>query len=181
VSGTARLAGAMVVFVGMGVGAALASTLGGVLPPGGEATPETLPQAVQWGVLPIVGATIAVLLQARPRDLGWCALAPVIAVGIATGGTTVLGPVLGTGAAGFGLTVLSNVVSRIRRRPASTLLVPGILLLVPGSMALRATLALVDHDVLTGVDGLFAAILVATSLAAGVLLASVVVRPRRAL
>ncbi len=181
VSGTARLAGAMVVFVGMAVGAALASTVASALPPAADVPPVDVSDAIRWAVLPVVGTMLAILLQARPRDVGWCALAPVVAVGSDVVASGWLGPVLGTGAAGFALTVVSNVISRIRRRPASTLLVPGILLLVPGSAGLRAILALVDHQVLVGVDGLFAAILVATSLAAGVLLANVVVQPRRAL
>lgn len=181
VSGTARLAGAMVVFVGMAVGAALGATWTDVLPPPPPPVAMPMPEEVRWAVLPVVGVMLAVLLRARPRDVGWCALAPVVAVGFGQIGTLGLGEVLGAGAAGFGLTVVSNAVSRIRRRPASTLLVPGILLLVPGSMGLRAILALVDHDVLTGVDGLFAALLVATSLASGVLLANVALRPRRAL
>jgi len=181
VSGTARLAGAMVVLLGMAVGAALASTVSPLLPPVAAPLAPDVPELVRWGVLPLVGVTLAVLLQARVRDVPFSALAPVVAVGIETVATWGLGPVLGAGAGGFGLAVVSNAVSRLRRRPASTLLVPGILLLVPGTAGLRAILALVDHRVLPGVDGLFSAILVATSLSAGVLLANVVVEPRRAL
>ena len=185
VSGTARLAGAMVVFVSMAVGGALAATLDPVLaaalPPPSDLALVELPECVRWAVLPVVGIMLAVLLRARPRDIPWCMLAPVVAVGLQNASSGALGPVFGVGLAGLGLTVASNAVSRLRHRPASTMLVPGILLLVPGTAGLRAILKLVDHDVIGGVDSLFAAILVATSLSAGVLLANVVVQPRRAL
>ncbi len=181
VSGTARLSGALLTFLAMAVGAALAVPLGGVLPAAAATEPPAFAPWVGWAVLPALGLTLAVLLRARPADVGWVVLAPGIAVGCAQLGESVLGPLLGTGAAGFGLALVANLVARIRRRPASTLLVPGILLLVPGSRGLRAVLELVEHHVVSGIDGVFAAVLVATSLSVGVLMANVVVAPRRAL
>ncbi|MEN0064005.1 MAG: threonine/serine exporter family protein, partial [Myxococcota bacterium] len=181
VSGTARLAGAMVVFVGMAVGAALGSTVGDALPTLGTPVAMPIPEVARWAILPLVGVMLGVLLRARLRDMGWCAIAPGLAMAFGGLGNLVLGEVLGAGLAGFGLAVFSNAVSRVRHRPASTVLVPGILLLVPGSAGLRAILALVDHDVVRGVDGLFAAVLIATSLSSGVLLANVALRPRRTL
>ena len=181
VSGTARLAGASVTFVSMAVGAALAVPLSEVLPPAPEVALPGLPDLARWGVLPVVGLMLAVLLRARLRDVGWVVLAPGLAMGLAVAGEAGLGPIAGVGAAAFGLALVSNVIARLRHRPASTLLVPGILLLVPGSTGLRAILRLVEHDVVEGVDGFFRAVLVATSLAAGVLMANVVVNPRQSL
>lgn len=181
VSGTARLAGAVVTFLGMAVGAAVAAPLGGMLPPPPSVVPPGVAPWVPWAVLPVVGVTLAVLLRARPRDTGWVALAPLVAMALATVAAPAGGAVLGIGGAAFGLALVSNVVARLRRRPASTMLTPGILLLVPGSTGLRAVLRLVEHDVVAGVDGFFEAVLVATSLAAGVLIANIVVEPRRGL
>lgn len=181
VSGTARMAGALVVLLGMAVGAALAAPLGGWLPPSPDVAPAAVPAWGIWLVLPVVGVTFAVLLRARPRDTGWVMLAPMIALALAQAGVQLMGPVVGVGAAAFGLALVSNGIARWRRRPASTMLTPGVLLLVPGSAALRAVLLLVDHDVNAGVDGFFEAALVATALAAGVLTANLVVAPRRGL
>lgn len=180
-SGTARLAGALVTFVSMAVGAAVAVPLGTVLPASPDLVPPAFDEWVRWAVLPVVGLTLAVLLRARPRDTGWVVLAPIVAMVASTAGSEWLGPVLGVGAAAFVLALVSNLIARLRRRPASTMLTPGILLLVPGTMGLRAILRLVEHDVVAGVDGFFEAVLVATSLAAGVLIANVVVRPRQGL
>jgi uncharacterized membrane protein YjjB (DUF3815 family) len=56
--------------------------------------------------------------------------------------------------------------------------VPGILLLVPGSVGFASLTALLDRNVVPGVETLFRTILMAVALAAGLLVASVV-RPAR--
>jgi uncharacterized membrane protein YjjB (DUF3815 family) len=61
------------------------------------------------------------------------------------------------------------------------LLVPGLLVLVPGSLGFRSVLALLDNDVLAGVRGAFDMVLVAIALASGILLATLVLPPKRAL
>jgi uncharacterized membrane protein YjjB (DUF3815 family) len=55
------------------------------------------------------------------------------------------------------------------------------MLLVPGSIGYRSLAALLHSDVVSGVDAGFSAVLVGVTLAAGLLLANVLVPPRRAL
>jgi uncharacterized membrane protein YjjB (DUF3815 family) len=55
------------------------------------------------------------------------------------------------------------------------------LLMVPGGMGLRGMSSLLGHDTLTGVETLFAMFMVATAIAAGLLIASALVSPRRSL
>jgi uncharacterized membrane protein YjjB (DUF3815 family) len=74
----------------------------------------------------------------------------------------------------------SRWYSRITNRPSSITLVPGLLLLVPGSIGLRSLTSLVDRDVLIGIEGIFQMGLIAVSLASGILV-SRLVSPRRAL
>jgi uncharacterized membrane protein YjjB (DUF3815 family) len=66
-------------------------------------------------------------------------------------------------------------------RPAQVLTVPAMLLMVPGGMGLRGMSSLLGHDTLTGVETLFAMFMVATAIAAGLLIASALVSPRRSL
>jgi uncharacterized membrane protein YjjB (DUF3815 family) len=56
--------------------------------------------------------------------------------------------------------------------------VPGLLILVPGTIGFRSFASLIDRDVITGVDTLFTMLLVAISLVAGLLLSNVLVPPR---
>ncbi|HEX7977062.1 MAG TPA: threonine/serine exporter family protein, partial [Gemmatimonadaceae bacterium] len=54
-------------------------------------------------------------------------------------------------------------------------LVPGILLLVPGSVGYRSMSAMMDRDTVAGIDIAFTMILTAVSLVAGLLIAGVLV------
>src|SRR5690606_2145335 len=81
----------------------------------------------------------------------------------------------------FALGVLSNVYARLLDRPSQVVSVPAMLLLVPGGMGFRGMASLLDRDTLTGVDTLFAMFIVATSIVAGLLVATALVSPRRSL
>jgi len=81
----------------------------------------------------------------------------------------------------FALGVLANVYARWLDRPAMVVSVPAMLLLVPGGMGFRGMASLLDRDTLTGVDTLFAMLLVAMAIAAGLLVATALVSPQRSL
>ena len=53
-------------------------------------------------------------------------------------------------------------------------LVPGVLLLVPGSTGFRSLALLVDQQVVIGIDAAFATLLTAASLVAGLLMAEMI-------
>ena len=57
----------------------------------------------------------------------------------------------------------------------------GLLLLVPGSLGLRGVSSLLDRDTLPGVESVFATVVVAMAIVAGLLIANAVVSPRRSL
>ena len=75
--------------------------------------------------------------------------------------------------------VASNLYAYALRRPASVTLVPGILLLVPGSIGFRSLSSLLDREVVTGVETAFTMVLIGAGLVAGLLLANVLVPERR--
>ena len=58
---------------------------------------------------------------------------------------------------------------------------PAILLLVPGSVGYRSVSALLERNVVTGVEIAFSVVLTAIALVAGVLLANVLLPARRVL
>lgn len=183
VSGTARLAGAMTLLLTMLFGAALGRLLAGTVPlhpvlAGGSVG---LPEGM--GLAAIAAATVAftVLLGARPRDAGWVALACGLSYGAARLGSHSLGPELGAfvGAATVG--AASNAFARWRRRPAALMRLPGLLLLVPGSLGFRSLDSLLAADTVAGTDGMFRVAMIAIALAAGTFGADLLLPARRGL
>lgn len=182
VSGSSRMAATLVMFftIGFGVtlGGRLAELVFGTLP---EATPTPLPAWSVGVALVVAAAAFTVLFRARPRDLGWIIAASFLAYFGSRVGARWLGPELGALVGAIGIGVGGNLHARWLRRPAAVTQVPGLMLLVPGSIGFRSVNALVREDVLSGVQAAFAMVLVATALAVGLLIANVLVPPRRAL
>jgi uncharacterized membrane protein YjjP (DUF1212 family) len=182
VSGSARLAGALTLFFAIALGVAVGSQLGvRLVGLPGPAHPAPLGGMARWIALVAAGLAFTVLLRARPRDAPWVLLAGVLAIeGVQLGGF-LLGPQLGAFVGALLVGVGSNAFARLMRRPAALMQVPGLIMLVPGSLGFRSLSALLERDVLSGVQTAFGAILVAIALATGILLANVVIPPRRLL
>ena len=92
-----------------------------------------------------------------------------------------LGPELATFLGAFLVAAGSHLVRRRLGVPSMVTLLPGIMLLVPGSLGLRSFHALFDQDVLAGVQSAFQMVVIASALVAGILIAGVAVPPRRPL
>ena len=182
ISGTSRLTHAALVFLQLGFGVALGSRVATVLPPMPVGPlPTVLPPGTAVGALVVAGFAIAVLFRARPRDWGWIALAGAAAFGGARLGTLLLGPQLGAFVGALLLGIGSNVLARLRNRPSVTTVVPGLMLLVPGSVGFRSLASLLERDVVAGVDTAFSMLLVAVALATGLLSANAIMPPRKVL
>lgn len=182
VSGAARLSGAVLMFMTIGVGFALGNRLGvlafGELPQG---TPLQLPAWTELPALSLVGMALLILFRAHPGDYGWFLGAAALALYGSRAGTEILGPQLGALVGAVLVGVGANLFARVIRRPAAIVQMPGIMLLVPGSVGFRSVTALVQQDTLSGVQTAFSMVLVAISLVTGLLLANVLLPPRNAL
>lgn len=183
VSGTARLSKALVAFLMLGFGAALGGELAGLVPGVGIGIPVTDPPGLWVTLASLVGSVIAltILLEARPRDFGWIALASSVAYGMGLLGLKLAGPDVGAGVATLGLGLVGNAFARFRNRPAALLIVPGILLLVPGSLGFRAVTSFLDENLLVAISTAFDVAIVAISLVAGLMIANLALPPRKAL
>ena len=73
----------------------------------------------------------------------------------------------------------SNIYARVKNRPAMVPSTPGLLILVPGSIGYNSLTAMVQSDTLKGVELAFQMSMTAAALAVGLLLANVVISPRR--
>jgi uncharacterized membrane protein YjjP (DUF1212 family) len=175
VSGTARLAGAFTVFLaitfGVAVGRHIATALAG-LPPPAAVTP--LPTWTLWTAVLASPIALTVLLQGRVRDMPWIVLATCAGFFGGRAGTALLGPALGACLGALSIGLAAHAYERWLRRPALVPLVPGVLLLVPGSNGFRSLALLVDQQVVIGIDAAFLTLLTAASLVAGLLLAEMI-------
>lgn len=180
VSGTARLTAAAIVFLEIAFGVALAEqVMTRWLGAATAIAPVPLPIWTEPIALLVAAVSIAVLFQTHPRSVPAVVVACVAAFYGARLGAWLVGPQLGAGIGAFIVGAGANAYARLADRPATVPLVPGILLLVPGSLGFRSLSAMVERDVVTGIDTAFAMILVAVSLVAGLLMANAAISPRR--
>lgn len=179
-SGTARLMGGALTFLTLGFGVAVGRTLGEWLPPAAPGVASTaLPAWTLAPALVIAPICFGVLLRARPRDWIWIVAVCIAAFFGARVGADWFGPGIGAALGAFVVGTTSNGLSRIFDRSSAVTVVPGILMLVPGSIGFQSLSSLLARDVVSGVETGFTMALVAVSLVAGLLLANAVVPPRR--
>ncbi|MES2524069.1 MAG: threonine/serine exporter family protein [Gemmatimonadota bacterium] len=183
-SGTARLSGAIVVFLGLGFGLALGAKLGtfiglelrDLLPAGDIAalalTP--LPPWVEWLALFVAPLSFMVLLNANARDAGWIIVACVAAYITSRTTSAAMGEELGAFLGAFVVSAGSNLLGRFLKRTPIVTVVPGLLILVPGSIGFRSVTSLLGQEVELGVSTAFRVAIVGISLAAGILAGNVV-------
>ena len=181
-SGTSRLAFAGLTFLQLACGVALGTEVASHFGPTPlVAVPESLPGWTEAVALVVAGLALTVLFRARPRDVVWVLSAGFVAYGGARYGTVLLGPELGAGAGALVLSVFANLYARYWERPSAVCQLPGLVLLVPGSLGFRSVISLLEQNVLTGVQTAFRMSLIAVALVAGLLLGNAVVSPRRSL
>ena len=186
VTGTTRFAGAMTVLLKLTFGSVAASQLmvavGWTPMPG---TPEALPRWVEVIATVAAAASFAVLFRASRRDIPLVMGSAILGYVLTRLGSGWLGPVAtGTfaGSVFFSslvMAALANLYGRWRGRPGTLVRVPGIMLLVPGSVGFRALGFVMERDYTLGFDTLVAVLSAILALVAGLLFGSLLVPPRR--
>lgn len=184
VSGTARVAGSLTVFATMAVGVALANALLVALLPTAAAPPDAA--SVWLGELPGWSRALALLLapvgfcvlfQARSEDLPAIAIAGIAASELSRVVAQAGSPVLAAFAGALLVGLAANAYAAWRSLPPAVVLLPGLLLLVPGSLGFQSIHSFLMNDPLAGVEVGFRMLLIAVSLVAGVLLANLLSGP----
>jgi len=180
VSGSGRLAGAVTVLFLLSFGLALGYLIGHRL--FGDEPFITSPPTPEWfRYLAIVTTSLAftVIFKARITDVFWIFLS----IGIAYTGSQVFKlwldqPFISLATAVF-IATAGNLYSRMTDNPASLMQIPGIILLVPGSMGFNSLTAMYTQDTITGVQAAFSAALVAVAISVGLLAGNLFVPPKK--
>lgn len=176
VSGVARLAGAGAMFLLIGLGFAFGEQVAQALGVG-AAAPLPLPVWTEWVALLVSPLAFLVLFRAPVREVGWVMAAGLVAFLSARWGTRLFTPELGVFCGAFLVGLGANLYERLRDRPASTTVVPGIMLLVPGSLGFRGLSLGLSRDIVGGLESVFLMLMVGIALATGLVLANVVLPP----
>lgn len=187
VTGTTRFAGALVslfkLTFGSIAGAQVVAALGWT--PKAAALPAALPAGVEIIATVAAAFSFAILFRAQRRDV-LLVMASAVAGYVLTRAAGIwLGPDQGVGFAGgvffssLVMAALSNVYGRVAGRPGTLVRVPGIMLMVPGSVGFRGLASLMQRDYALGVDTGVAVLSALVALMAGLLFGSLLVPPRR--
>lgn len=181
VSGAARFAGAFAVLLkltfGSVAGSQVASFLGWV--PQEHGTAGAPSAYFEWLALALSSYAFAVLFKADRRDYPMVMLAVVTGYVITRIGGQYFGSGAGVFLASMVITALSNLYARQANRPGALIRVPGIILLVPGSVGFRGLSFVLERDVALGLDTAFLLVMVLVSLVAGVLFGNLLYPARR--
>jgi uncharacterized membrane protein YjjP (DUF1212 family) len=182
VAGTARLMHATVTLVSLVFGIVLVLGLETSL--GLHSVPAVPREPAGWAVqlvaLVVASLSFGVVLGLPGRRLP-IALASGGLAWLLQAGTRGLAGSQGVFATSLVLAAVANLYARSTQRPAQLFLMPGMLLLVPGALSFRSLEALLRGDYVTGATQFVDVLQVAGALVMGLLVASVVAPPKKAL
>jgi uncharacterized membrane protein YjjP (DUF1212 family) len=181
VAGTARFAGAMTTILKLTIGTAIAlnvAHLAGLDPVVRASRPQ--PEWVVWSALAIGAYAFAVLFRAHRRDYPLVMLSAASGYLISRFGGELFDAPTGVFLAAFIMTAAGNIYARVVNRPGALVRLPGIIMLVPGSTALRGVISLVQaQDIGAGQDAAMAALNTLMALLAGLMFGNLLVTARR--
>lgn len=176
VSGSARMAGGIMVLMTILFGLAVGSYIGEQIS-GPALVGQALPVAtwIPYVALLVVAFAFTILFRARAHDGLWILLSCYISVYALNISQQISGPIASAALAAAIVGTSANVFTRITRKPSAIIYVPGLLLLVPGAMGFRSLNQILEHNIIAGLEGLFNVFITAVALATGMVISSVLV------
>ena len=183
VAGAARLMEAFVAFllILFGIAAAISAEnlVGAKLAP--AAAREALAWPVQIWAMAAASLAFAVLFT-MPKRFAWAAIVSASIGWIATAfGTRHLPPHVAAFGASLSVCLFANAAARVTQRPAQLFQLPGMMLLVPGSVGFLSLEDFLRGDFASGQAKGFTMLLIAGGIVTGVLLANVVLPAKKLL
>jgi uncharacterized membrane protein YjjP (DUF1212 family) len=182
VSGSSRLAFAVMIFALLAFGMVLGGMAGqAIVGPIDLVSPSPRPDWLPFAGVLAGALGLMLLIQAHHRDWIWILSACLIAWAGANVGSYFEAPVIGAFIGALAIGMAGNLFVKFTRRPGSIMHIPGLILLVPGSIGMRSLAALLGDDILSGIETAMLAGIIAVALTTGMILASVVLPPRNTL
>lgn len=182
VSGMARFAGAVTTLVKLAFGTVVANQICAALqlsPPPSSAPPVAA--WAQWLALICGCFSFAVLFRAARRDVWLVATAALLGYLITFYAGRASTPQFGVFLAGLCMAALGNAYARFIGRPGSLVRVPGIIMLVPGSVGFKTLSLLAQREMFPGIDMAVSLVAILACLVAGLLFGDLLVPSRRIL
>ncbi len=180
VSGTARFFGAIIVFIQLAFGSAIGVQVGQLI--FGPIPVVELAVVAEWTVWLAVSATVIALVplfEARAKETPWFLLAAVTAFATVRYASPIIGAPMGAFVGAICVGLMANFVSRYFNKPGALILMPGLIILVPGSVGYKSILALIEKDIITGLETAFEVSIIAISLVSGLLISSLLRLPKQ--
>lgn len=181
VAGSARLIGAVTTSAVIAFGVAAGTGIAGYVFASHPAAVVPLHPATLWIALALAPLALVILFNASARDLPAVAVIAVAGFLVARFSSDAVGVALGIAAGALAVGLASNARAIWINRPVAVCAIPGIMLLVPGSIGFRSLAAFLDHEAVRGLEAAVLAVTVALGLAIGLLLANVILPANREL
>jgi uncharacterized membrane protein YjjP (DUF1212 family) len=180
VAGLSRFTTAFITFVmlaiGIGVGKSIVSYLH--LPTGTYQLP-LLPFWKEWIALIFVPLGFVVLFKAKPKDFIWILIGCWISYFTFKISSQFTNNTFAVFFASLLLGIGSNLFSTFSGRNPSVMLVPGMILLVPGSLGFLSISKLVESDVVAGIQIALNMLTTSMALVLGIIFSNIVVRGKK--
>jgi uncharacterized membrane protein YjjP (DUF1212 family) len=178
-SGVANTANALVqlfgLVFGVGIGRSVVVSWFGVSHVG---VPQTAFTGVHVLAAVAAGIAFTVTLRAPTTAAPVMCAATVLAIVINAAGKALFGPPAGVFVAALAIGVVGGLAGKWLRRSPLVFIVPGVLILVPGSAGFNSILQLLTGQTVSGVDAGFDTFVTAMSIAYGLMLSTLVLPNR---
>ena len=179
-SGLANSALAVVQLVGLVFGVAVGTSIAAAwfgAPP--LFTPESFGLDVRLASAAVAGIAFTITLNAQRRDAAWACSAAVLAIAADAAAAPLVGDKAAVFVAALAVGLAGNALAIFRRRSPLGFIVPGILMLVPGSLGFESATRLLADDTVAGVAAAFDTLVAALSIVYGLLVSAYVLPTAR--
>lgn len=182
-SGSARLSGALVTLLklslGVLIGTVVAGWFGWSIDVELTAHLPAPPDWFRWPALLISAFGFGVLFSVRRKDLHIAMLAAIVSYVISRLGVALGGLEFGVLLASMSVAILSNLYGRLVKQSGGLIRVPGVILLVPGTIGYHGVTALFLDGGTNVTDTSLLALRLLISLVGGLLFGNTLLPPRR--
>lgn len=180
VAGISRFAQACITFSMIAIGVAVGVKLMNHLP---ENKPlyhwMELPFWKEWIALIFVPLGFVVLFKAKPKDFFWILIACWCSYYTHQFAQHYVSAPIAVFIASFGLGIVSNGFSRIFKKNSAVMLIPGLIILVPGSLGFFSITHLINSHIIAGIETALSMLTTTLALVFGIIASTILISSKR--